>query len=41
MASPDIQLAVSGLIKSALEAGGPDNVTVVIAEAYEESTGLL
>jgi len=41
MTSPDIQLAVSGLIKSALEAGGPDNVTVVIAEAYEESTGLL
>jgi type VI secretion system protein ImpM len=41
MASPDIQLAVSGLIKSALEAGGPDNVTVIVAEAYEEpSAGL-
>jgi type VI secretion system protein ImpM len=40
MASPDIQLAVSGLIQSALEAGAPDNVTVVVAEAYEQSIGI-
>jgi type VI secretion system protein ImpM len=30
----DIRAAVDGLIKATLDAGAPDNVTVVIAEAY-------
>lgn len=34
MASPNIRDAVDGLIKATLDAGAPDNVTVVIAEAY-------
>ena len=34
MQSPDIQTAVDGLIKATLTAGGPDNVTVVIAEVH-------
>jgi type VI secretion system protein ImpM len=33
MQSPDIRVAVDGLIRATLEAGAPDNVTVVIAEA--------
>ena len=31
---PDIQTAVDGLIKATLNAGAPDNVTVLIAEAH-------
>ncbi len=31
---PDIQAAVDGLIKATLNAGAPDNVTVLIAEAH-------
>jgi serine/threonine protein phosphatase PrpC len=34
MQTPDIRTAVDGLIKATLDAGAPDNVTVVIAEAY-------
>jgi type VI secretion system protein ImpM len=34
MQMPDIRAAVDGLIKATLEAGAPDNVTVLIAEAY-------
>jgi type VI secretion system protein ImpM len=34
MQIPDIRGAVDGLIKATLEAGAPDNVTVLIAEAY-------
>jgi serine/threonine protein phosphatase PrpC len=30
----DITVAIDGLIKSTLDAGAPDNVTVLIAEAY-------
>jgi type VI secretion system ImpM family protein len=33
--SPDIRTAVDGLIAATLEAGAPDNVTIVIAEAHE------
>ena len=33
MKTPDIEKAVEGLIQSTLNAGAPDNVTVVIAEA--------
>jgi type VI secretion system protein ImpM len=33
MQSPDVRVAVDGLIRATLEAGAPDNVTVVIAEA--------
>jgi type VI secretion system protein ImpM len=32
MAEPDLQAVVSGLIALALEGGGPDNVTAVVAE---------
>jgi serine/threonine protein phosphatase PrpC len=32
--TPDLRAAVDGLIKATLDAGAPDNVTVVIAEAY-------
>ena len=32
--SPDIHTAVEGLIKATLNAGAPDNVTVLIAEAH-------
>jgi type VI secretion system protein ImpM len=31
---PDIRLAVDGLIKATLDAGAPDNVTVLIVQAY-------
>jgi type VI secretion system protein ImpM len=34
MQSPDIRTAVEGLIRATLDAGAPDNVTVLIAEAY-------
>lgn len=34
METPDLQAAVDGLIRATLEAGAPDNVTVLIAEAY-------
>jgi serine/threonine protein phosphatase PrpC len=34
METRDIRAAVDGLIKATLEAGAPDNVTVLIAEAY-------
>ena len=33
METPDIRAAVDGLIKATLEAGAPDNVTVLITEA--------
>jgi type VI secretion system protein ImpM len=32
--TPDLRAAVDGLIKATLDAGAPDNVTVLIAEAY-------
>ena len=35
MGAPTIQAAVDGLIKATLDAGAPDNVTVLIAEAYQ------
>jgi type VI secretion system ImpM family protein len=34
METADLRAAVDGLIKATLEAGAPDNVTVLIAEAY-------
>jgi serine/threonine protein phosphatase PrpC len=34
MQAPDIQTAVDGLIKATLNAGAPDNVTVLIAEVH-------
>jgi type VI secretion system protein ImpM len=34
MGTPDIRAAVDGLIATTLEAGAPDNVTVLIAEAH-------
>jgi len=34
MAHDDIRVAVEGLIAATLTAGAPDNVTVVIVEAY-------
>jgi serine/threonine protein phosphatase PrpC len=34
MAHDDIRAAVEGLIAATLTAGAPDNVTVVIVEAY-------
>jgi len=34
MEKQDIRAAVDGLIKATLDAGAPDNVTVLIAEAY-------
>ncbi len=37
MAHPDVSEAVSGLIRTTLAAGAPDNVTVVIAEARRDS----
>jgi type VI secretion system protein ImpM len=35
MSGPDIQGAVDGLIQAALDAGGPDNVTAVVVEAFQ------
>ena len=37
MANMDIGAAAEGLIKTTLAAGAPDNVTVLIAEAYAAS----
>jgi hypothetical protein len=34
MKAPDIRHAVDGLIKTTLDAGAPDNVTVLIAEVH-------
>jgi type VI secretion system protein ImpM len=34
MREPDVRIAVDGLIRATLDAGAPDNVTVVVAEAY-------
>jgi type VI secretion system protein ImpM len=34
MQTPDLRAAVDGLIQATLDAGAPDNVTVLIAEAY-------
>jgi serine/threonine protein phosphatase PrpC len=34
METPDLREAVNGLIRATLDAGAPDNVTVLIAEAY-------
>jgi serine/threonine protein phosphatase PrpC len=34
METADLRAAVDGLIKATLDAGAPDNVTVLIAEAY-------
>jgi serine/threonine protein phosphatase PrpC len=34
MREPDVRIAVDGLIRATLELGAPDNVTVVVAEAY-------
>jgi type VI secretion system protein ImpM len=36
----DIRTAAEGLIQSALNAGAPDNVTVIVAEAYQDTSGL-
>jgi type VI secretion system protein ImpM len=38
MENPDISAAVDGLIRATLDAGAPDNVTVLIAEAYREES---
>ncbi len=35
MSNPDIRAAVDGLIATTLDAGAPDNVTVLIVEAYD------
>jgi type VI secretion system protein ImpM len=35
MSGPDIRGAVDGLIQAALEAGGPDNVTALVVEAFQ------
>jgi serine/threonine protein phosphatase PrpC len=35
MHAPSIQAAVEGLIQATLDAGAPDNVTVLIAEAHQ------
>jgi type VI secretion system protein ImpM len=35
MSGPDLRGAVDGLVRAALEAGGPDNVTAVVVEAFE------
>ena len=34
MAASDLRAAVDGLIQATLDAGAPDNVTVLIAEAF-------
>jgi serine/threonine protein phosphatase PrpC len=34
MKLPDVHAAVEGLIKATLDAGAPDNVTVVVAEVH-------
>ena len=34
MQTPDLRAAVDSLIQATLDAGAPDNVTVLIAEAY-------
>jgi serine/threonine protein phosphatase PrpC len=39
IATADIGSAVQRLIDATLAAGAPDNVTVLIAEAYAEPTG--
>lgn len=36
MQEADVRTAVDGLIQATLDAGAPDNVTVVVAEAYRE-----
>ena len=40
MKDPDIEKAVNGLIQATLDAGAPDNVTVVIAEAVGAAGGV-
>jgi len=35
MGAPSIQTAVEGLVQATLDAGAPDNVTVLVAEAYQ------
>jgi serine/threonine protein phosphatase PrpC len=37
MEHEDIGAAVDGLIAATLDAGAPDNVTVVIVEAYSQA----
>jgi len=37
MGKPDIQTAVDGLIQATLDAGAPDNVTVVIVEGFADA----
>jgi type VI secretion system protein ImpM len=37
MGKPDIRTAVDGLIQATLDAGAPDNVTVVIVEGYADA----
>jgi serine/threonine protein phosphatase PrpC len=34
MGEKDVRVAIDGLIKATLDAGAPDNVTVVIVEAF-------
>jgi type VI secretion system protein ImpM len=41
MQTPDIEKAVQGLIQATLDAGAPDNVTVVIAEAVGAEAGVV
>ena len=36
MGKPDIRTSVDGLIKATLDAGAPDNVTVLIVEGYAD-----
>jgi serine/threonine protein phosphatase PrpC len=37
MGKPDIRTAVDGLIQATLDAGAPDNVTVVIVEGFADA----
>jgi type VI secretion system protein ImpM len=39
VSGPDIRGAVGALIKAALDAGGPDNVTALVVEAFEGGAG--
>jgi type VI secretion system protein ImpM len=41
MAHQDIGRAVQGLMDATLQAGAPDNVTVLVVEAFEEAAGRL
>lgn len=38
--SPDVRAAVDGLIQASLAAGAPDNVTALVVEAFEDTSGM-